>query len=471
MNGQYVLFFIVLLFIGVFFVLLIKGFGRKVVMGYLVFIIVFQIVIVGWVVNEVYFIGKLIIVMVGGWKLLVGINFYIGYFVVFFVFIIVVISFFMVFFSFRVVIVELVDKYVMFFFLLMFGVMGMIVMGDFFNLFVFMEIILIIVYVFIVYNKIGEVVEVLMKYIVFGGIGLSFFFIGVVFIYGVIGIFNMVYFVQFVGVIDLIVVQVGFVLIIFGLVVEVELFLFNVWVLDVYQVVLYLIIVMFLVFVVKVGFYVIVRFFYIFQNVNGWSGVFKLVIIMVILIVVVVEFLVLRQKDVKRMIVYFLISQVGMIVFVFVFGIQVGVDVGVFYMVNYVIVKVFFFFMVGYVGVVFGGIIIENFQGFGKRMFLMVLIFIIGFFVVVGILFFNIFWSKVRIFFVGVEVGYFWSVVFIFGVSVVEVVYYFRLIYMIWFVEGGERVRENFVIGVIVIFFVVLIIVIGVYLNDVWIIV
>lgn len=101
----------------------------------------------------------------------------------------------------------------------------------------------------------------------------------------------------------------------------------------------------------------------------------------------------------------------------------------------------------------------------------MVLIFIIGFFVVVGILFFNIFWSKVRIFFVGVEVGYFWSVVFIFGVSVVEVVYYFRLIYMIWFVEGGERVRENFVIGVIVIFFVVLIIVIGVYLNDVWIIV
>lgn len=30
-------------------------------------------------------------------------------------------------------------------------------------------------------------------------------------------------------------------------------------------------------------------------------------------------------------------------------------------MVNYVIVKVFFFFMVGYVGVVFGGIIIENF--------------------------------------------------------------------------------------------------------------
>lgn len=468
MNGQYASLLMALPLISAFFVPLIKGLGRKAVMGYLVLITALQTAIAGWVANEVYSTGKPIIVMAGGWKPPVGINLYIGHFAALFVFIIAVISFFMAFFSFRAVTVEPVDKYAMLFLLLMLGATGMIATGDLFNLFVFMEITSITAYALTAYNKTGEAAEASMKYIVLGGIGSSFFLIGVALIYGATGTLNMAHLAQLAGAIDPTVAQVGLALIIFGLAVEAELFPLNAWAPDAYQAAPHPITVMFSAFVVKAGLYAIARLLYILQNANGWSGVLKLVIIMATLTVVVAEFSALRQKDVKRMIAYSSISQVGMIAFALALGTQAGVDAGVFHMVNHAIVKALLFLTVGYVGVALGGTTIENFQGLGKRMPLTALTLTIGSLAAVGIPLFNIFWSKVRILLAGVEAGYSWSVALILGASVVEAVYYLRLIHTIWFVEGGERVRENFAIGVIAIFLAALIIVIGVYPNDVW---
>ncbi|AMQ19258.1 proton-conducting transporter transmembrane domain-containing protein [Thermococcus peptonophilus] len=468
MNGQYASLLIALPLISAFFVPLIKGLGRKVVMAYLVLITALQTAIAGWVANEVYSTGKPIIVMAGGWKPPVGINLYIGHFAALFVLIIAVISFFMAFFSFKAVTVEPVDKYAMLFLLLMLGATGMIVTGDIFNLFVFMEITSITAYALTAYNKTGEAAEASMKYIVLGGIGSSFFLIGVALIYGATGTLNMAHLAQLAGAIDPTVAQVGLALIIFGLAVEAELFPLNAWAPDAYQAAPHPITVMFSALVVKAGLYAIARLLYILQNANGWSGVLKLVIIMATLTVVVAEFSALRQKDVKRMIAYSSISQVGMIAFALALGTQAGVDAGVFHMVNHAIVKALLFLTVGYVGVALGGTAIENFRGLGKRMPLTALTLTIGSLAAVGIPLFNIFWSKVRILLAGVEAGYSWSVALILGASVVEAVYYLRLIHTMWFVEGGERVRENFVIGVIALFLAALIIAIGVYPNDIW---
>ncbi|WP_456367129.1 proton-conducting transporter transmembrane domain-containing protein [Thermococcus sp.] len=468
MNGQYASLLIALPLISAFFVPLIKGLGRKAIMGYLVLITALQTIIAGWVASEVYSTGKPIIVMAGGWKPPVGINLYIGYFAALFVTIVAAISFLMALFSMRSIKVEPVDKYAMLFLLLMLGATGMIATGDIFNLFVFMEITSITAYALTAYNKTGEAAEASMKYIVLGGIGSSFFLIGIALIYGATGTLNMAQLAQLAGTMNATAAQVGLALLIFGLAVEAELFPLNAWAPDAYQAAPHPVTVMFSAFVVKAGLYAMARLVYILQNSSGWQGVLKLVIIMATLTVVVAEFSALRQRDVKRMIAYSSISQVGMIAFALALGTQAGVEAGVFHMINHAIVKALLFLTVGYVGVALGGTTIDNFRGLGKRMPLTALTLTIGSLAAVGIPLFNIFWSKIRILLAGVEAGYSWGVALILGASVVEAVYYLRLIHTIWFTDGGERVRENFTIGIIAIFLAALIIVIGVYPNDVW---
>ncbi|HDZ35406.1 MAG TPA: proton-conducting membrane transporter, partial [Thermococcus sp.] len=262
MNGQYASLLIALPLISAFFVPLIKGLGKKTVKYYLVVITALQTVIAAWVFQQVYTTGQPIIVVAGGWKPPVGINLYLGHFAALFVLIVAAVSFMMAVFSVRAVEIEPIDKYAMLFLLLMLGATGMIATGDLFNLFVFMEITAISAYALTAYNKTGEAAEASMKYIVLGGIGSSFFLIGVALIYGSLGTLNMAQIAQLAGGMDATVAQVGLALIVFGLAVEAELFPLNAWAPDAYQAAPHPITAMFSAFVVKAGLYAMARLLY-----------------------------------------------------------------------------------------------------------------------------------------------------------------------------------------------------------------
>ncbi|AJC71909.1 NADH dehydrogenase subunit N [Thermococcus guaymasensis DSM 11113] len=469
MNAQYASLLIALPLISAFFVPLIKGLGNKAIKYYLAIVTAVQTGIAAWVFHQVYTTGDPIIVVAGGWKPPVGINLYFGHFAALFVLIVAVVSFLMAVFNFKAINVEPVDKYAMLFLLLMLGATGMIATGDLFNLFVFMEITSISAYALTAYNKTGEAAEASLKYIILGGIGSSFFLIGVALIYGATGTLNMAHLAQLAPYIDPKVVQVGLALIIFGLAVEAELFPLNAWAPDAYQAAPHPITVMFSAFVVKAGLYAMARILYLFASATGWENVTKLLVIMATLTVVVAEFSALRQKDVKRMVAYSSISQIGLIAVAFALGTQSGVDAGVFHMVNHAIVKALLFLTVGYVGITLGETKIEKFSGLGRRMPLTAFAITVGSLAAVGIPLFNIFWSKVRILLAGVEAGYTWSVALILGASVVEAVYYLRLIHTMWFTEAeGEAIKEDLAIGTIAIFLVLLVLFIGIYPNYFW---
>lgn len=468
MNGQYASLLIALPLISAFFVPLIKGLGKKAVKYYLVLITAIQAGIAGWVFSDVYSTGKPIIVMAGGWKPPVGINLYIGHFAALFVFIVALISFFMAVFSVKAIDVEPIDKYAMLFLLLMLGATGMIATGDIFNLFVFMEITAISAYALTAYNKTGEAAEASLKYMILGGIGSSFFLVGIALVYGATGTLNMAQLALLIGGVDAKVAEVGLALLIFGLAVEAELFPLNAWAPDAYQAAPHPITAMFSAFVVKAGLYAAARLLYIMQAASGWSSVLRMVVVMATLTVIVAEFSALRQKDVKRMIAYSSISQIGMIAFALALGTQAGVSAGVFHMVNHAIVKALLFLTVGYIGITLGGTKIENFAGLGRRMPLTAFAVTVGSLSAIGLPMFNIFWSKVRILLAGVDAGYTWSVALILGASVVEAVYYLRLIHTMWFTGEGERIHENIAIGTIALFLALLILFIGVYPNYFW---
>ncbi|ACS33211.1 proton-conducting transporter transmembrane domain-containing protein [Thermococcus gammatolerans] len=468
MNAQYASLLIAVPLISAFFVPLIKGFGKRTVKYYLMLVTLVQTAIAGAVFVNVYRTGEPMIVMAGGWKPPVGINLYVGPFAALFVLIVAIMSFFMAVFSLKAVETEPIDKYAMLFLLLMLGSTGMIATGDIFNLFVFMEITSITAYALTAYNKTGEAAEASLKYMVLGGIGSSFFLIGVALIYGATGTLNMAHIAQLAGGINPTVAQIGLALLIFGLAVEAELFPLNAWAPDAYQAAPHPITAMFSAFVVKAGLYAAARLLYIMQNASGWGSVLKMVVIMAALTVFVAEFSALRQRDVKRMIAYSSISQVGMIAFALALGTQAGVEAGVFHMINHAIVKALLFLAVGYVGITLGGTGIEKFSGLGRRMPLTAFVITVGSLAAVGIPLFNIFWSKIRILIAGVEAGYTWGVALILGASVVEAVYYIRLIHTMWFGEGEGRIRENLAIGTIALFLVLLILFIGLYPNYFW---
>ncbi|WP_297062106.1 proton-conducting transporter membrane subunit, partial [Thermococcus sp.] len=355
MNGQYASLLIALPLLGAFFVPLIKGLGKKAIKTYVLIITALQVGIAAWVFQQVYSTGKPIIVMAGGWKPPVGINLYIGYFAALFILIVAMASFLMAVFNFKAVDVEPIDKYAMLFLLLMLGATGMIATGDIFNLFVFMEITAITAYALTAYNKTGEAAEASLKYMILGGIGSSFFLIGVALIYGATGTLNMAQIAQLAGNINPTVAQVGLALIVFGLAVEAELFPLNAWAPDAYQAAPHPITAMFSAFVVKAGLYALARVLYLLSAVGTWHNVLKLLVVMATLTVVVAEFSALRQRNVKRMIAYSSISQVGLIALAFALGTQAGVDAGVFQMINHAVIKLLLFLGVGYVALQLGG--------------------------------------------------------------------------------------------------------------------
>ncbi|AEH24828.1 proton-conducting transporter transmembrane domain-containing protein [Pyrococcus yayanosii] len=468
MSGQFASLLIALPLISAFFIPVLKQIGKGLIKPFLILITALQTGIAAWVFKEVYTTGEPIIVFAGGWRPPIGINLYIGHFAALFVLIVAAISFLMAVFSLRAVEVEPIDKFAMLFLLLMLGATGMIATGDIFNLFVFMEITAITAYALTAYNKTGEAAEASMKYIVLGGIGSSFFLIGVALIYGSLGTLNMAQIAQLAGRINPVVAQVGLALIIFGLAVEAELFPLNAWAPDAYQAAPHPITVMFSAFVVKAGLYAMARILYIMSSTVRWSSVLKLLLVMATLTVVIAELSALRQRNVKRMIAYSSIAQIGLITLAFALGTAEGVEAGTFHMVNHAIVKALLFLAVGYVAITLDGAELEKFQGLGKRMPLTALAISVGAIATVGIPLFNVFWSKVRIIMATLDAGYLWAAALVLFASVVEAVYYFRLLHTMWFGKTGSKVGENTVVVAMLLFLLVLVVAIGIYPDYAW---
>ncbi|MBO8174853.1 MAG: proton-conducting membrane transporter [Thermococcus sp.] len=469
MNPQYASLLIALPLFSAFLVPLIKRAGKKVILPYLTLVTLIQTGIAAWAFKEVYTTGKPIIVLAGGFQPPVGINLYIGHFAALFVLIIAVVSFFMTVFSMKAIDVEPIDKYAMLFLLLMLGATGMIATGDIFNLFVFMEITAISAYALTGYNKTGEASEAAMKYIILGGIGSSFFLVGVALLYGSLGTLNLAQIAMLASKMNPTVAQAALALLVFGLAVEAELFPLNAWAPDAYQASPHPVTVMFSAFVVKAGLYAMVRIVYLFKDTPAFMGILNLILILGTLTVVIGELSALRQTNVKRMLAYSSIAQIGLIAVGFGVATPQAVDAAVFHMVNHAIVKALMFLAVGYVAITLGCPCIESFKGLGKKMPLTAFAITVGAISIVGIPLFNIFWSKFRLLLAALQVGKTGIVALILGASLVEAVYYFRLIHAMWFEESkDEKVEENLAFSIIMLLLVALIIVIGVYPEPVW---
>lgn len=128
------------------------------------------------------------------------------------------------------------------------------------------------------------------------------------------------------------------------------------------------------------------------------------------------------QNDLKRMLAYSSVSQIGYVLMGFGIGTQLGIYAGLFHMLNHALAKSLLFLAVGAVMYSTNVRGISSLGGLAKRMPITSFCFFVGALAVSGIPPFNGFQSKLALFVAGADAGAWWAVIIAAGTSLITAV-------------------------------------------------
>ena len=364
------------------------------------------------------------------------------------------------------------ERYHTLYLLLLTGATGIVLTGDIFNLFVFFEILCISSYALVAYWGDKPGVESATKYLIQGSIGSSFILIGIGLLYGLFGTLNMADIANSIShqtaVIDqhsmALFVSLAFLVTGFG--VEAAVFPLNAWLPDAHSSAPSSISAVLSGLAIKAGIYALARVVF---TIFGAGHILNLLAVIGLLTLLVGELSAFKQGNIKRLLAYSSVGQVGLILFALGIASPHGVAGGLFQMVSHALAKSMLFLSVGYMIYRSGSMEISSLEGMGKRMPLTSLFFTIGAFSLVGLPPFIGFPSKLSIVRAGLERGeglFLLLVVFVLLGTVIEGAYFLRVVQTIYFKgERGRLRREEAPVSALIPIFILagLIVVVGVY--------
>lgn len=230
-------------------------------------------------------------------------------------------------------------KFFTLFFLMLTGMNGLIVTGDLFNLFVFLEIASIASYALVAFGTEAEELEASFKYAIMGSVASSFIFLGIAFLYGFTSTLNMA------DMARVLMTKPGgpilsFVAVLFfmGFGLKAALVPFHAWLPDAHPSAPASISAMLSGVLIKtLGVYALARIFF---NIFGITVVYSSVLMFLgALSLLVAVILALSQWDLKRLLAYHSISQIGYIVLGIGLGTPLGIMGGLFHLFNHSVFK------------------------------------------------------------------------------------------------------------------------------------
>jgi len=407
-----------------------------------------------------------IIVSIGGWQPPFCINLVAGPVGVLFSTIIALVGLLVSIYALDYIKEGATEKYHMLYLLLLTGATGVVLTGDIFNLFVFFEILCISSYALVAYLRDKAGIESAVKYLIQGAVGSSLLLIGIGLLYGQFGTLNMADIARNIKSVSSISVFVPMVLIITGFGVESAIFPLNAWLPDAHSSAPSSISAILSGIAIEVGLYAVSRVVF---TIFGASGILPFLALLGILTLLVGEMCAFSQNNIKRMLAYSSIGQIGLILFALAIGTSYGVTGGLFQLLSHTLAKALLFLAVGYMIYQAGSMEISALEGMGKKMPLTCLAFTIGAFSLVGLPPFIGFPSKflvVRAALATKETFLFVLIGFALLGTVIEGAYFFRVVQVLYF-KGGKvnpRIKEAPVAALIPMFiFVLLIVVVGIY--------
>ena len=407
-----------------------------------------------------------VIVSIGGWQPPFCINLVAGPVAILFSIVIALVGFLVSIYALDYIKEGATEKYHMLYLLLLTGAIGVVLTGDIFNLFVFFEILCISSYALVAYMRDKAGIESAVKYLIQGAVGSSLLLIGIGLLYGQFGTLNMADIAQNIKSVSPISVFVPMVLIITGLGVEAAIFPLNAWLPDAHSSAPSSISAILSGIAIEVGLYAVVRVIF---TIFGASSILLSLALLGILTLLVGEMCAFSQNNIKRMLAYSSIGQIGLILFALAIATSYGVTGGLFQLVSHTLSKALLFLAAGYMIYQTGSLQISALEGTGKKMPLTCLAFTIGAFSLIGLPPFIGFPSKFLIVRAALATKETIFVVLI-GLAllgtVIEGAYFFRVVQVLYF--KGEKPnpgrKEAPIAALIPMFiFVALIVVVGVY--------
>lgn len=410
-----------------------------------------------------YSMVKPIIVVIAGWQPPLGINLTIGPLGNILALIISLVGFVVAIYNIKFVTEEPAEKYYMLFLLLITGATGVVLTGDLFNMFVFLEITSISAYALTAFIRDRNGAEAAFKYLLIGGISSTMILLGIAIIYTYTGTLNIADIAQKIQYVDPKIALAAMILLIVGFGVESEIFPLNGWAPDAYSQAPTPVGAVFGGIVVKAGVYGLARMLYTIFN---FEGVFYFLMIMGLITLLMAEMSAMRQSQIKRMLAFSSIGQMGLVLIALGLATERGVEGALFQMLNHALIKPLLFLSAGYLVYYSGSKNIEDLDGMGKRKPFLAFFFAFGAFAIMGLPPLNGFWSKMIIISETIRNGFVVIAALALVGSVIEAVYYLRVVGRLYFKKHHDGQQEKYVHGSAIFamsILVVLAIVIGLY--------
>jgi multicomponent Na+:H+ antiporter subunit D len=331
------------------------------------------------------------------------------------------------------------------------GLVGIVVSGDAFNIFVFMEVSSLATYVLVAGGTDRRALTAVFKYLILGTIGATFYLIGVGLIYMMTGTLNLADMeARIGGVADLkpILAAVGFVTI--GLVLKAGVFPLHVWLPNTYAWSPHIVTAFVAACSTKVSLYLLLRFdFMVFQGSLAehqpqFSG---LLMPLAVLAILVASGVAMAEGHLKRLLAYSSVAQMGYVVLGASLLSATGLTAGIVHMYNHALAKGAMFLAVACLATRMGSLRLDDLAGIGRRMPWSMAAFLLGGASLVGIPGTAGFISKWYLVSAALEAGTLGIVlvVVIVASSLMAVAYVWRVVEIAYFrasPAGGDAIRE-----------------------------
>lgn len=328
------------------------------------------------------------------------------------------------------------------------GLLGIAITGDAFNVFVFLEISSLSSYMLVSLGTSRRSLTAAFKYLVLGTIGASFILISIGMLYMMTGTLNMADLaVRLPGVQDTRTVQVAFAFLAVGIGIKAAVLPLHQWLPDAYTFAPSAVSALLAGTATKVSIYLLLRFFFDVFSLGYSIDVLRFDLVLLsfgIVAIFAMSITAILQTNVKRMLAYSSVAQIGYMLIGIGMASVTGLTAGILHLFNHAVMKAALFLSVGCVVYRLGSCHLDQFAGLGKQMPWTMAAFVIGGLSLIGIPITVGFVSKWYLILAALEHGWWWLGLLILLSSLLAVAYIWKVVESAYFRPAAEglRVRE-----------------------------
>lgn len=393
----------------------------------------------------------------GNWEPPFGIEYVIDNLSVILITLITFVGFVIVIYSKQSIEKELCKNTVLFytlFMLLITSLLGMVVTGDLFNFYVFLEISSLTAYTLIAIGPDREALMGSFNYLIMGTIAACSILIGIGFLYALTGSLNM----ADVSLIikksyDSKVIHAAAILFAIGFSIKIALFPLHIWLPDAYTHAPSTVSALIASLMSKVGAYAMIRIFFGVFTIDFFTyktPMAEIISWIAAIAIIAGSINAIAQKDIKRMLAYSSVSQIGYIVLGIGLSNQLGITGSLLHILNHAFMKGCLFLAVGAIIYKTGMRNIYQFTGMGKRMPYTMLAFSIAALSMVGVPPFGAFFSKWFLALGAIESGKWIFAIIILLSSLLNAAYFFAILERAYFGKFFATEKEEAPLSMVV---------------------